>query len=94
MPCRDGLRASAAPPDSDHPSSSSRLLLEVPLRRFSVRSVHSQPRIETRDLRLPRATERVSFRPRGFSPPRRLSPDRRRERYCSSQPTMGFTVFP
>jgi hypothetical protein len=94
MPSPFRYHASVALPCADYPSTSSCLLLEVPLRRFSVRSVHSRSRIETRDLRPSLATERVSFRPRGFSPPRRLSPDRRRERYCSSQPTMGFTVFP
>jgi hypothetical protein len=90
-PFRD--HASVALPCADHPPTPSCLLLEVPLRRFSVRSVHSRSRIETRDLRPPRATERVSFRPRGFSPPRRFSPERRREHCCSPLPTLGFTVF-
>ena len=36
----------------------------------------------------------IVFRPRGFSPPRRLAPDRRREHCCSSLPTLGFTTFP
>jgi hypothetical protein len=41
VPCR--RRASTPSTWADHPSTSPRLLLEVPLRRCSVRSVHSQP---------------------------------------------------
>jgi hypothetical protein len=36
----------------------------------------------------------VSFRPRGFSPPRRLPPSARCGHCCSPLPILGFTVFP
>lgn len=45
------------------------------------------------DHRPIRATESVSFRPRGFSPPRRLSPTLRRRRCCSLLPILGFAAF-
>jgi len=85
--------ADARPSRFDHPSTSPRLLLEVP----SVGSpIGPSTPGECRSTlhRPPHAIEGVSFRPRGFSPPRRLPPDLRREHCCSPQPTLGFTVFP
>jgi len=43
----------------------------------------------------PAATSRrLSFRPRGFSPPRRLAPRRRSRVCCAPLPAWGFVAFP
>jgi len=39
------------------------------------------------------ATRRVLFRPRGFSPPRRLAPRRSLRVCCTPQPVLGFDAF-
>jgi hypothetical protein len=57
----------------DNPSTSPRLLLEVPS-VGSPLSPSTPDRCRSACHRPPRAIEGVSFRPRGLSPPRRLSP--------------------
>jgi hypothetical protein len=55
--------------------------------------VHSRPRTEARHLRLSDANPKVMFRPRGFSPPRRVSPRKGSQACCILQPTLGFATF-
>jgi len=56
-----------------------------------LRCVHSHRRC--RQLRPLGCHPRDSFRPRGFSPPRRFPPQRRSRACCIPQPTMGFVAF-
>jgi hypothetical protein len=55
--------------------------------------VHSQRQIEIHRIRPSDANPKVSFRPRGISPPRRLSPRDDSQACCILQPTMGFATF-
>jgi len=55
--------------------------------------VHSRQRTEARHLRPPDANPEVLFRPRGFSPPRRVSPRSGAQACCILPPTMGFATF-
>jgi hypothetical protein len=55
--------------------------------------VHSRPRTEAHDHRPSDANPKVLFRPRGFSPPRRVSPRNDSQAYCILQPTLGFVSF-
>jgi hypothetical protein len=45
------------------------------------------------DVRHAGANRRVSFRPRGFSPPRRFAPHTTAQVYCTLQPVLGFVAF-
>jgi len=53
----------------------------------------SLARDRSRLLRHPAATRDVTFRPRGFSPPRRLAPHRPSRVCCAPLPVMGFDAF-
>lgn len=69
-----------------------------PLRRTAgCASTPSHPPDDSRrlrcDLRADGATRRLLFRPRGFSPPRRLPPRSRSRACCISLPAMGFAAF-
>jgi len=59
----------------------------------SSRRVHS--RAKSYFAHRPRgATPEVTFRPRGFTPPRRLSPHRNPRACCIPLPVLGFAGFP
>jgi hypothetical protein len=64
-------------PSLGHPAAPPRLLLEVPLHRRTLRSSTPGKPSEDRSPSGTRATGCVSFRPCGFSPPRRLAPSSR-----------------
>jgi len=53
-------------------------------------SVHSRSRPESRSLRPRSSTFEVSFRPRGFAPPRRFLPLLRLRACCIPLPILGF----
>jgi len=55
--------------------------------------VHSRPWTKVQNLRPPDANPEVMFRPRGFSPPRRVSPRKGSQACCILQPTLGFAAF-
>jgi len=55
--------------------------------------VHSRLWTEVQNLRLSDANPKVPFRPRGFSPPRRVSPRKGSQACCILQPTLGFATF-
>lgn len=57
------------------------------------RAVHSPPSLP-RTFGVPVPAEHVTFHPRGFSPPRRLSPARCLQVYCTLHPILGFETFP
>jgi hypothetical protein len=56
-------------------------------------SVHSRERPESHSHRLRSSTFEVTFRPRGFAPPRRLPPLLRSRACCIPLPILGFIVF-
>jgi len=62
-------------------------------REVTVR-VHSRMRSKLLILRPRDANPEVMFRPRGFAPPRRLSPRDGSRACCIPLPTMGFVTFP
>lgn len=90
-----GLRASTlASGCPGHPVAPPRLLLEGPSIGSPLWSSTPSPGLRrARDLWPVRASEQVSFRPRGFSPPRRFAPTARCRRCCSLLPILGFTAF-
>ena len=55
--------------------------------------VHSRPWTKVHHLRPRDANPEVPFRPRGFSPPRRVSPRKGSQACCILQPTLGFATF-
>jgi hypothetical protein len=65
--------------------------VESPLRRTAVATVHS--RGTEAPLRSRAATREITFRPRGFSPPRRFTPVAASD-VLQSVTAMGFATFP
>jgi hypothetical protein len=53
----------------------------------------STPRPRLRDRSVPWGHHGISFRPRGFAPPRRLPPPRELRACCSPVPDLGFAGF-
>jgi len=89
---------------SDHPDrlapASSRGIRLSPLHRLALaRSLPARIAARLRPLAasrpIPRGTgSGVSFRPRGFAPPRRFPPLRKVRACCIPLPTLGFVAFP
>ena len=75
------------------PSPLRRPSFRTPLSRSPLR-VHSRIQTFAWVHRLRDATPEVPFRPRGFSPPRRLSPRYGSQACCILLPTLGFASFP